>query len=67
VLFDLVLPDIWNRIRNGESVRALFPLLRRRYKRSPSFWLLCVPALFAPAWLLRPGRKMFRLVRGKRA
>jgi abequosyltransferase len=66
VLLDLVMPDIWNRVQSGQPVRTLFPLLRRHYRRSAAFWLLCVPALFAPTWLLRPSRKVFRLVRGKR-
>jgi abequosyltransferase len=66
VLRNFVFPVMLARKRDGVGVQGVYSFLLPYYKRYPSFWLLCVPALLVPGWMPQSATRIVRAIRARR-
>lgn len=63
VLKDYILHDISYRKRHRMSLDGIFDLILRHYKKCWFFWVVCVPGLFAPRFLVWIANKIVLMAR----
>jgi len=66
VLHDYIIHDISFRRRNNINMHGIFSMIAPYYKWHPFFWLLCVPGLFAPDFLVSLAHFMFTFSRNQK-